>query len=86
MKEKHDMSEIDEIIKQALREQSTHPQGLNSSITHGSLYPVTTQKDGDKDLAAESDQNKTESSQEQSGEPISGSSKPLRMGIRRNWG
>ena len=40
MTRRYDFSELDEIIKLAMREQTTHPQGLNSSQTHGTLYPV----------------------------------------------
>jgi len=40
MTKRYDFSELDEIIKLAMREQTTHPQGLNSSQTHGTLYPV----------------------------------------------
>jgi hypothetical protein len=40
MTKRYDFSELDEIIQLAMREQSTHPQGLNSSQTHGTLYPV----------------------------------------------
>jgi len=40
MTRRYDFSELDEIIKLAMREQATHPQGLNSSHTHGTMYPV----------------------------------------------
>lgn len=40
MTDKHDMSEMTEIIRQGFREQSAHPEGLNSSQTHGTLYPA----------------------------------------------
>ena len=40
MTKRYDFSELNEIIKLGMREQSTHPQGLNSSQTHGTLYPV----------------------------------------------
>jgi hypothetical protein len=29
-----------EIIRQSFREQAAHPEGLNSSQTHGTLYPA----------------------------------------------
>ena len=86
MTEKYDMSQIDEIIKQGLREQSMSKDGSNSSTTHGSLYPVQTPIDGETDLAEMSDQNKTEDLVEPQEEPISGSSRPLRMVTRRSWG
>ena len=40
MIDQHNLSELEEIIRLALREQSIQPQGLNSSQTHGTLYPV----------------------------------------------
>jgi len=40
MTDRNDLSELGEMIRLALREQSIHPQGLNSSQTHGTLYPV----------------------------------------------
>ena len=40
MIDQHNLSELEEIILLALKEQSVHPQGLNSSQTHGALYPV----------------------------------------------
>ena len=40
MTDRNDVSELEEMIRLALREQSIHPQGLNSSQTHGTLYPV----------------------------------------------
>ena len=40
MTDRYDFSELGEMIRLALREQSIHPQGLNSSQTHGTLYPV----------------------------------------------
>ena len=40
MTDKHDMSEMTEIIRQGFREQAAHPEGLNSSQTHGTLYPA----------------------------------------------
>tara|TARA_B110000211_G_scaffold212311_1_gene251880 strand:- start:361 stop:621 length:261 start_codon:yes stop_codon:yes gene_type:complete len=33
-------SELEEIMRLALREQAIHPQGLNSSQIHGTLYPL----------------------------------------------
>ena len=36
----YNFSELGEMIRLALREQVIHPQGLNSSQTHGTLYPV----------------------------------------------
>jgi len=40
MIDQHNLSELEEIILLGLREQAIHPQGLNSSQTHGMLYPV----------------------------------------------
>jgi len=40
MTDNDDFSELGEMIRLALREQALHPQGLNSSQTHGTLYPV----------------------------------------------
>ena len=40
MTDQHDLSELTEMIRLGLREQAIHPQGLNSSQTHGTLYPV----------------------------------------------
>ncbi len=40
MIDQHNLSELEEMILLGLREQAIHPQGLNSSQTHGTLYPV----------------------------------------------
>ena len=40
MTDQHDLSELTEMIQLGLREQAIHPQGLNSSHTHGARYPV----------------------------------------------
>ena len=40
MIDQHNLSELEEMILLGLREQAIHPQGLNSSHTHGTLYPV----------------------------------------------
>ena len=40
MSDRYDFSELEEIIRLGLREQATHPRGLNSPQTHGTLYPV----------------------------------------------
>lgn len=40
MTDQHDLSELTEMIRLGLREQAIHPQGLNSSQTHGALYPI----------------------------------------------
>jgi len=40
MTDRYDFSELGEMIRLALREQAIHPQGLNSSQTHGTFYPV----------------------------------------------
>jgi len=39
MIDQHNLSELEEMILFGLREQAIHPQGLNSSQTHGTLYP-----------------------------------------------
>jgi hypothetical protein len=40
MTDQHDLGELTEMILLGLREQAIHPQGLNSSHTYGTLYPV----------------------------------------------
>ena len=72
MTDQHNLSELEEMILLGLREQAVHPDGLNSSQTHGTLYPV-----GDE-------RNKEPLSNE---EPSLNSSKFMRTGIgsRRNW-
>ena len=40
MTDSYEFNELGEMIRLALREQSIQPQGLNSSQTHGTLYPV----------------------------------------------
>jgi N-formylglutamate amidohydrolase len=72
--DQYDFSELEEIIRLAFREQSNHPQGLNSSHTHGTLYP-----------AGDPRNNKTLSQVQAQADPVSGTSKPLRVGSRRNW-
>jgi hypothetical protein len=39
MIDQHNLSELEEMILLGLREQADHPQGLNSSHTHGTRYP-----------------------------------------------
>ena len=39
MIDQHNLSELEEMILLGLREQAFHPQGLNSSHTHGTRYP-----------------------------------------------
>mgnify|MGYP001313858932 CR=1 FL=1 len=72
MTDRYDFSEIEDIIRLGLREQSIHPQGLNSSQTHRTLYPVGDERNEESLL------NK---------EPLLSSSKLMRTGIgsRRNW-
>ena len=72
MTEQHDLGELTEMIRLGLREQAIHPQGLNSSQTHGTLYPV-----GDE-------RNKEPISNKK---PSLNSSELMRTGIgsRRNW-
>jgi len=72
MTDTYSFSELGEMIRLALREQAIHPQGLNSSQTHGTLYPVY-DKRNEKQIS-----NK---------EPSLNSSKLMRTGIgsRRNW-
>ena len=40
MTDNDDFSELGEMIRLAFRQQAIHPQGLNSSQTHGTLYPL----------------------------------------------
>jgi len=40
MIDQHNLSELEEMILLGLREQAVHPQGLNSSHTHGTRYPI----------------------------------------------
>ena len=40
MIDQHNLSEIEEMILLGLREQAIHPQGLNSSQTHGTPFPA----------------------------------------------
>ena len=40
MTNRHNFSELEEIIRLAMQEQAIHPQGLNSSHTRGTLYPL----------------------------------------------
>jgi len=72
MIDQHNLSELEEMILLGLREQAAHPQGLNSSHTHGTLYPLG-------DLRNDETHPHTESK-------IT-SSKIMRTGIgsRRNW-
>ena len=72
MIDQHNLSELEEMILLGLREQAAHPQGLNSSHTHGTLYPVGDLRNDE-----------TRSLQE----PSLNSSKLMRTGIgsRRNW-
>ncbi|GEM_PF-1735543 len=72
MKDRYDFSEIEEIMRLALREQAIHPQGLNSSQTHGTLYPVGDERNEEPLLNKESSLS---------------SSMLMRTGIgsRRNW-
>jgi N-formylglutamate amidohydrolase len=69
-----DFSELEEIIRLAFREQANHPQGLNSSHTHGTLYPAGDPRNNDTFLK-----------DEVQADPVIGTSKPLRVGSRRNW-
>ena len=72
--DQNDFSEFEEIIRLAFREQANHPQGLNSSHTHGTLYPAG---DPRNDVTLLKDEAPTD--------PVGGTSKPLRVGSRRNW-
>ena len=77
MTDNDDFSELGEMIRLALREQAIHPQGLNSSQTHGTFYPV-----GDpRNEASPTDKEPSLN------EPVSGSSRLMRTGAgsRRNW-
>jgi hypothetical protein len=44
MIDQHNLSELEEMILLGLREQAIHPQGLNSSHIHGTLYPIGDEK------------------------------------------
>jgi hypothetical protein len=72
MTDQHDLGELTEMIRLGLREQAIHPQGLNSSHTHGTLYPVDDPRNDETHLRQE---------------PKLTSSKLMRTGIgsRRNW-
>ena len=48
MTDRYDFSELGEMIRLALREQAIHPQGLNSSQTHGTFYPVGDPRNDEK--------------------------------------
>ena len=63
MSDHHDFSELDEMILLGFREQAIHPQGLNFSQTHGTLYPVGDLRNKESSL----------------NEPVAGSSKPMRI-------
>ena len=73
MIDQRNLSELEEMILLGLREQAIHPQGLNSSHTHGKLYPVGDPRNNETRLYPE---------------PKLTSSKLMRIGIgsRRNWG
>ena len=73
MTRKYDMSELDEIIKLGFREQSMNPKGLNSSHTHGYIYPAGGPRNEAKYSCLE----------ESLRQPDYGSSKPLRRVTRR---
>ena len=77
MADSDEFSELGEMIRLALREQDIHPQGLNSSQTHGTLYPA-----GDpRNEASPTDKKPSLKT------PVSGSSRLMRTGAgsRRNW-
>ena len=42
MIDQHNLSELEEMILLGFREQAIHPQGLNSSHTHGMRFPAGT--------------------------------------------
>ena len=75
MADHYDFSELDEMIKLGFREQAMHPQGLNSSQTHSTLYP-----------AGDPRNKQPHTHEEASKAAVSGSSKPLhtRAGSRYN--
>ena len=66
MADHYDFSELDEMIKLGFREQAMHPQGLNSSQTHSTLYP-----------AGDPRNKQPHTHKESTTETASGSSKPL---------
>ena len=63
MSDLYDFSELEEIIRLGFREQAMHPQGINSSQTHGTLYPVGDPRNERPSL----------------NEPVTGSSKLMRI-------
>ena len=72
MIDQYDLSELEEMILLGLREQAIHPQGLNSSHTHGTRFPAGDERNQER-LSTK--------------EPSLNSSKLMRTGIgsRRNW-
>ena len=70
---KYNMSELDEIIKIGFREQSMNPKGLNSSHTHGYIYPAGDPRNEPADACFNVSPR----------QPDCGSSKPLRRVTRR---
>jgi hypothetical protein len=73
MIDQNHLSELEEMILLGLREQAVHPQGLNSSHTHGTRYPIGDERNKEPLSTKEHSLN---------------SSKLMRTGIgsRRNWG
>ena len=66
MTDHYDFSELNEMIKLGFREQAMHPQGLNSSHTHSTLYPASEPRNKQPQIQEESPK-----------AAASGSSKPL---------
>ena len=73
MIDQYDLSELEEMILLGLREQAIHPQGLNSSQTHGTPFPAGDERNQEHLSNKEASLN---------------SSRLMRTGIgsRRNWG
>ena len=73
MIDQHSLSELEEMMLLGLREQAIDPRGLNSSHTHGKLYPVGDLRNNENRPYPECKLT---------------SSKLMRtgFGLRRNWG
>ena len=73
MIDQHNLSELEEMILFGLIEQAIHPQGLNSSHTHGTRYLASDERNKEPLYTKE---------------PSLNSSKLMRTGIgsSRNWG
>jgi len=77
MADRYDFSELEEIMRLGLREQAIHPQGLNSSQTHGTLYPAGDSTNKELRLHEASSIEELSS--------VSSKLMHIRAGSRRNW-